>query len=144
MRVLRRTLVLAIFVVLTLITCKSFAQGGIIELTLDGTVGQYQIVMELRVWDGAELSILGGNYFYKSQGHKNRIMLSDDQNFESAKGAKPRLEESVNGKVTGIFYVSSWNLDGMKGTWIRTKDNKRCSFTLKTVKSEWIPGPNSW
>ncbi|MBO6024601.1 MAG: hypothetical protein J6P83_07090 [Bacteroidales bacterium] len=144
MKVLKRTLVLAMFVVLTLIACKSFAQRGLVELTLDGTIGQYPVVMELQVYYGAVPAIWGGSYFYKSQGSKNRIMLSEDLNLDEADGAKPRLEERVNDKVTGVFYVSSWNLDGMKGTWMRTKDNKRYSFTLKTVKSEWIPDSANW
>lgn len=138
MKVLRRTVVLAMFAVLSLITCKSFAQecviGGVTDLTLEGTIGQYPVVMELQVW-GSGPNIVGGGYYYKSQGRNNMIMLSDDLNLQRGNGVKPRLEESVNGRVTGVFYATSWNMDVMKGTWMRTKDNKQFSFTLKVVKS---------
>lgn len=134
MKVLSRTVVLAVFAVLSLITCKSFAQGSVTDVTLEGTIGKYPIVMELQVWEGGP-NILGGNYYYKSQGPKNKIGVSSDLNIVEGNGYQPRLEETVKGKVTGVFYVSKWNMKTMSGTWIRTSDHKQFSFTLKVVKT---------
>ena len=128
-----KTVLLLMLVALTLVSFKS--EWGVTDITLEGKVGKYPIVMELQMW-GSGPNINGGWYYYKSQGPNNRIDVSNDLNFDEGDGYYPRLEESVNDKVTGTFYASHWDMNTMSGTWISADGKKQFPFTLKVIKAD--------
>lgn len=130
-----RKLFLVVLTFLTLTSFRSFGQQFYTGLTLEGKIDKYPIVMELVVW-GDGPSIVSGNYYYTSKGSNNRIILSDDLNDVNGQGYYPVLEESVNGKVTGTFHASYWDMRTMQGTWISANGSKQLPFTLRVVKSE--------
>ena len=131
-----KAFLLPIFATLLLLpACKSGAQG-VTDLTLEGKIDKYPIVMEISVW-GKGLNIIGGLYYYKKNGPKSQIGLSEDQNLQQGEGQKPILQEDVDGKVTGTFYAQYWDGEVMHGTWIRSKDGKQLPFSLKVIKRNW-------
>ena len=134
MKTLRSALMLPVLFLLTFFSTKSFAQG-VTDLTLDGTVGKYPVVMEIQVWSYGP-TIVGGVYYYKSQGPNKKIALSDDLNIQNGNGCYPQLQESVNGKVTGTFHASYWDVKTMRGTWISADGSKQLPFSLKVIKSD--------
>ena len=126
-------LLASILAATTLVSFKS--DSGVTDLSLDGKVGNYPVVMEIQVW-GSGPNIIGGYYYYKSQGSNNRISISDDQNLQKGDGIYPVLEESVNGKVTGTFHASHWDMKTMKGTWISANGKTQLPFTLTVINSK--------
>lgn len=131
-----RAIALSLFAALMLLpSCKGGAQG-VTDLTLEGKIDNYPIIMEISVW-GRGTNIIGGFYYYKKNGPKNTIELSEDQNQHQGDGQKPILQEVVDGKVTGTFYAQYWDGDVMHGTWIRSKDGKQLPFSLKVIKRHW-------
>ena len=131
-----RTLLLPFFALLTILpACKGSSQG-VTDLTLEGKIDNYPIIMEISTW-GKSVKIIGGYYYYKKNGPKNTIEVSDDQNTQQPEGEKPTLNEIVDGKVTGTFYAQFWDGDVMHGTWIRSRDGKQKPFSLKVVKRHW-------
>jgi len=131
-----KAFLLPLFATLMLLpACKSGAQG-VTDLTLEGKIDNYPIIMEISVW-GRGTNIIGGFYYYKKNGPKNTIGLSEDQNLQQGDGRKPILQEDVDGKVTGTFYAQYWDGEVMHGTWIRSKDGKQLPFSLKVIKRNW-------
>ena len=108
---------------------------GVTDLTLEGTVGNYPVVMEIQVW-GCGPNIVGGSYYYKSQGPNKRIEVSGDLNLQNGDGVCPVLEESVNDVVTGTFHASYWDVKNMRGTWISASGRKQLPFELKVVNAD--------
>lgn len=139
MRILHRNfkvVLLTICAALMLLpTCKGNSQG-VTDLTLDGKIDKYPIIMEISVW-GHGTNIIGGFYYYKKNGPKNTIEVSEDQNLQQGEGQKPILQEEVDGKVTGTFYAQYWDGDVMHGTWTRSQDGKQMPFSLKVTKRHW-------
>ena len=140
MRMLHRSFkafLLPLFATLMLLpACKSGAQG-VTDLTLEGKIDNYPIIMEISVW-GHGTNIIGGFYYYKKNGPKNTLELSEDQNQQQGGGEKPILQESdKDGKITGTFYAQFWDGEVMHGTWIRSRDGKQLPFSLKVVKRNW-------
>lgn len=116
--------------------CKGNSQG-VTDLTLDGKIDNYPIIMEISVW-GQGTNIIGGFYYYKKNGPKNTIEVSEDQNQQQGGGEKPILQETdENDKITGTFYAQFWDGDVMHGTWTRSKDGKQMPFSLKVTKRHW-------
>ncbi len=134
-RSLAKRLWLPFVAAVLLFSSKAGAQG-VTDITLEGKIDKYPIVMEISVWGGGG-SIIGGSYYYKSKGPKNAITLSEDQNIQQGEGSKPVLEETIDGKNTGAFYARYWDGEVMHGTWIRSKDGKQLPFSLKVTKRNW-------
>lgn len=140
MRILHRNfkvVLLTICAALMLLpACKGNSQG-VTDLTLDGKIDKYPIIMEISVW-GHGTNIIGGFYYYKKNGPKNTIEVSEDQNLQNGDGQKPILQEiEKDGKITGTFYAQFWDGEVMHGTWIRSRDGKQMPFSLKVVKRNW-------
>lgn len=140
MRILHRSFkafLLPLFAALMLLSaCKGNSQG-VTDLTLDGKIDKYPIIMEISVW-GHGTNIIGGFYYYKKNGPKNTIEVSEDQNLQNGDGQKPILQEiEKDGKITGTFYAQFWDGEVMHGTWIRSRDGKQMPFSLKVVKRNW-------
>lgn len=140
MRILHRSFkafLLPLFATLMLLpACKGNSQG-VTDLTLDGKIDKYPIIMEISVW-GHGTNIIGGFYYYKKNGPKNTIEVSEDQNLQNGDGQKPILQEiEKDGKITGTFYAQFWDGEVMHGTWIRSRDGKQMPFSLKVVKRNW-------
>ena len=126
-------LLISMLAVTTLVSFKS--SSGVTDLTLEGKVGNYPVVMEIQVW-GSGPNIIGGTYYYKSQGSSRRIEISEDQNIQNGDGIYPVLEESVNGKVTGTFHASHWDMKTMRGTWISANGKSQLQFSLTVTKAK--------
>lgn len=133
MKTLCKVLWLPMLIAMALVSFK--IAWGVTDLTLEGKVGNYPVVMEIQVW-GSGPNIVGGYYYYKSKGPNNKIDLSPDNNLQKGDGVCPVLEESVNGVVTGTFHASYWDVNTMRGTWISASGSKQLPFTLKVVKSD--------
>ncbi|MBR3455029.1 MAG: hypothetical protein IKH26_06880 [Bacteroidaceae bacterium] len=133
---------LVLFFVLSWAVLSVSAQGNGV-FRFKGKIGNYPIVMELN----ATAASAWGDYYYVSQGSKNKLQLNGDRDLSDESGLKWVLEETVDDKLNGYFFLrwdrlSEYSKDGsmrITGTYINVK-NKKYTVELKCDKADHYHG----
>jgi hypothetical protein len=133
---------LVLFVLLSWAVLSASAQGNAV-FRFKGKIGNYPIVMELN----ATATSAWGDYYYVSQGPKNKLQLNGNRDFDDDTELKWVLEETVDDELNGYFFLrwdrlSEYSKDGsmrITGTYINVK-NKKYNVELKCDKADHYHG----